>query len=192
VYLLLLLLLFWISLSLGKILRTSLETLSRWGVKLVMGIARGYLTLVDTSLAGSFSHQSHPAKAGKSVGVAANRQRPPCRYGRRRHLCVRLFRPHWLVVAARGVSCRSARRSRDTPLRSAPGPPARLRSEEERGHPTTMLSRSRSKKGRCSPGEHESAVYEGRGSQLNAGGMVRVGRREGQTESAPRRPLRAV
>jgi len=115
VYLLLLLLLFWISLSLGKILRTSLETLPRWGVKLVTGIARGYLTLVDTSLAGSFSYQSHPAKAGKSVGVAANRQRPPCRYGRRRHLCVRLFRPHWLVVAARGVSCRSARRSRDTP-----------------------------------------------------------------------------
>lgn len=113
------------------------------------------------------------ARTRQKCRRSANRQRPPCRYvgrRRRRHLCVRLFRPHWLVAAARGVSCRSARRSRDTPSGAEEGASPRCCRGGAQG------------RGRCSPGERESAVY-GRGSQLNAAEWWGFERREGQPRS---------
>lgn len=142
----------------------------------MVGVARGHPAPVDTSLAGSLA-------PGKSVGVARtdnDHRVASAAAAVAVTFCVRLFRPHWLVAAARGVSCRSARRSRDTPSSGTPW----------RGHLRCCRARGG---GRCSPGERESAVY-GRGSQLKR--RDGEGRRGFESDEkgnrAPRRLRRAI
>lgn len=110
-----------------------------------MGVARGHPAPVDTSLAGSLA-------PGKSVGVARtdnDHRVASAAAAVAVTFCVRLFRPHWLVAAARGVSCRSARRSRDTPSDTEEGASTMLSRRREEGEDAPRGSANL----RCTVGE---------------------------------------